>query len=641
MRITNEMIANQAVFNLSRNIERFMKVQMQMSTARRINTASDDPIGTQHDLGYRRQLREIEQFKSNANQSMTWQTFYDSSFGDLKDFYTTAKEIAVTMANDTNDAVARAAAANEIKSILEQVMQIANDTIDDRFIFSGYRTKTKPFTISANGAMYEGDTGVIEAEIGRNTRITSNLIGSAAFLKQLRILGEDADLDVGVTDLTPLADLHLGTGIESSPGTFEIYDRNRDLTYLIDISGATTVGEALTTINSQLGAASNLTVGISDDGTGLVIEPVTGTTNSVTLQTPLTNLNEGRAVDQDPGTFRIRNADSSLVAEVDISGASTVGEVVDAINNALSGAGIANVTAGLNANGTGLAITDANGTPLGLVVEETGEIQTTAADLGILGSVGATMQGRDLEPLPDFEIRDQGAQTTAADLGIAGSYSGKKSGADLNPILRLTTPVSALKRNLGLDLGLLRLSQGERTVSVDLGKATVQTVQDIINELNASGLDIEASINANGTGIQVVPTIDTETLIIENSDSSRTASVLGIAGSPDMIGTLILLETALRNDDRETVEALNGDIDLAIRDLLSTQAMVGARAIRVQTSLARLEKTEVDVTSLLSGVEDADITKVVTDLAREENVYQAALAATAKIIQPSLLNFIQ
>jgi flagellin-like hook-associated protein FlgL len=315
--------------------------------------------------------------------------------------------------------------------------------------------------------------------------------------------------------------------------------------------------------------------------------------------------------------------------------------VITAINDALTTAGVANVTAGLNADGTGLAISDTNGVPLGLVVEDINEIQTTAADLGIAGSVGASLQGADLRPLPDFEIRDLAGQTTAVDLGIAGSYSENTDGADINPVLTLTTPVDALKRNLGLDLGEIKISQGTRTATVNLGKASILTVQDVINEINASGLDIEASLNAAGTGIQIVPTIDTDTLIIEDADSSKSASMMGIAGSPDMIGTLFLMISALHNDDRDTVEALNGNIDLAIRDLLSTQAMVGARAIRVETSTSRLEKTEIDFTRLLSEVEDADITALVTDLAREENVYQAALMATSKIIQPSLLNFIQ
>ena len=43
---------------------------------------------------------------------------------------------------------------------------------------------------------------------------------------------------------------------------------------------------------------------------------------------------------------------------------------------------------------------------------------------------------------------------------------------------------------------------------------------------------------------------------------------------------------------------------------------------------------------MLSSVEDADLTKVLTDLASLETSYQAALTAAGKIIQPSLMDFL-
>jgi flagellar hook-associated protein 3 FlgL len=44
---------------------------------------------------------------------------------------------------------------------------------------------------------------------------------------------------------------------------------------------------------------------------------------------------------------------------------------------------------------------------------------------------------------------------------------------------------------------------------------------------------------------------------------------------------------------------------------------------------------------LLSKEEDADITKVIIDLKAQENVHRAALSAGARIIQPSLVDFLR
>ena len=75
--------------------------------------------------------------------------------------------------------------------------------------------------------------------------------------------------------------------------------------------------------------------------------------------------------------------------------------------------------------------------------------------------------------------------------------------------------------------------------------------------------------------------------------------------------------------------------------MLNERAAAGAKVIHMETTLNRLEEYEVYYTKLLSDVEDADLTKLITDLAMQENAYNAALNSAAKILQPSLLDFIR
>jgi flagellar hook-associated protein 3 FlgL len=48
-----------------------------------------------------------------------------------------------------------------------------------------------------------------------------------------------------------------------------------------------------------------------------------------------------------------------------------------------------------------------------------------------------------------------------------------------------------------------------------------------------------------------------------------------------------------------------------------------------------------DLQSQLSDVEDIDLPKTITELSLQQTAYQAALAATAKVIQPSLVDFLR
>lgn len=68
---------------------------------------------------------------------------------------------------------------------------------------------------------------------------------------------------------------------------------------------------------------------------------------------------------------------------------------------------------------------------------------------------------------------------------------------------------------------------------------------------------------------------------------------------------------------------------------------MGARTNRIELSQTRLSDMEYNMTRLLSNVEDVDYTEVITMLAAEENAYLMALNAGARIIQPSLLDFLR
>lgn len=76
-------------------------------------------------------------------------------------------------------------------------------------------------------------------------------------------------------------------------------------------------------------------------------------------------------------------------------------------------------------------------------------------------------------------------------------------------------------------------------------------------------------------------------------------------------------------------------------NLLAERAALGARVNRIELVLERLKDEAVNTTSLLSKNEDADVAAVITELKTQENVHRAALGAGARIIQPSLMDFLR
>nr|WP_262351802.1 flagellin [Brevibacillus laterosporus] len=82
-------------------------------------------------------------------------------------------------------------------------------------------------------------------------------------------------------------------------------------------------------------------------------------------------------------------------------------------------------------------------------------------------------------------------------------------------------------------------------------------------------------------------------------------------------------------------------MDEHINNLLVERAALGARSNRLDLMISRLDTDSVSITSMMSKNEDADEAEVITNLKMQENVHRAALGAGARIIQPSLLDFLR
>jgi flagellar hook-associated protein 3 FlgL len=129
--------------------------------------------------------------------------------------------------------------------------------------------------------------------------------------------------------------------------------------------------------------------------------------------------------------------------------------------------------------------------------------------------------------------------------------------------------------------------------------------------------------------------------MITEQDASGTAGKLGIMGSPDLFGNMMLLVDGLQRNDRAAVATLIGTLEAAANKALESRSAVGANINRLSRTSDRLSDFELSMTRLLSEVEDADIIKVTTELATQQNIYQAALNAAARVLQPSLVDFIR
>lgn len=90
--------------------------------------------------------------------------------------------------------------------------------------------------------------------------------------------------------------------------------------------------------------------------------------------------------------------------------------------------------------------------------------------------------------------------------------------------------------------------------------------------------------------------------------------------------------------------AINASMDLVKQhqeQVLSCRAQLGARMNRLELTSSRLKELEINYTSLRSDAEDIDPAQVMIDLKSQESVYQSALSVGARIIVPSLMDYLR
>jgi flagellar hook-associated protein 3 FlgL len=104
---------------------------------------------------------------------------------------------------------------------------------------------------------------------------------------------------------------------------------------------------------------------------------------------------------------------------------------------------------------------------------------------------------------------------------------------------------------------------------------------------------------------------------------------------------LAALDSALAASSSSGARASLDTLDSSLDVLLTARAQVGAKMNRLESMKGALEETQVNLTSLLSETRDLDMAEAITAFSVQENVYKASLAAAAKAMQPSLLDYLR
>jgi len=148
-----------------------------------------------------------------------------------------------------------------------------------------------------------------------------------------------------------------------------------------------------------------------------------------------------------------------------------------------------------------------------------------------------------------------------------------------------------------------------KTVTADSGAVTYEIGQGITLNVNLQANQIFGDADAAGTTDNVFAVFDR-------------------------------ISAALSSGSYTGVNAEIAQVKSRLEKISSARAENGAKTNRAELMKNRLDEMEVGLTGLQSRTEDADVEKLYIDSTVTQNIYQASLSVGAKIITPSLVNFL-
>jgi flagellar hook-associated protein 3 FlgL len=180
MRIADKMNYDQVTSNLAKNRSEMSDLQNQAATQKRVTKPSDDPLAAARVLAGKVDIHSNNQFLKSVNSAKNFLEYSEQSLSELADVINRAKELALAQSSDASaNEGTRAIVATEIAQLKDQMIQIGNRKMGDRYLFAGFKTNRPPFDRHGN---YAGDDGEMQIIINKDAAVAMNIPGSKVFM---------------------------------------------------------------------------------------------------------------------------------------------------------------------------------------------------------------------------------------------------------------------------------------------------------------------------------------------------------------------------------------------------------------------------------------------------------------------------
>jgi flagellar hook-associated protein 3 FlgL len=176
---------NNVVLALNHTMKNSNDLAAELSSGLRVGSLSDDPAAASQSLRLDGQISKIDTYVQTASGVSSRLQMVDSTLGEVVSQVTSAISLAVGAANGTVNGAYLQSIAQQVASIRDNVLSLANSSYQGAYLFSGSRGDTAPFTLDTTTtpatANYNGDASVQSVVTPGGQQIQISLPGSTVF----------------------------------------------------------------------------------------------------------------------------------------------------------------------------------------------------------------------------------------------------------------------------------------------------------------------------------------------------------------------------------------------------------------------------------------------------------------------------
>lgn len=181
MRVTNNMMNSSFVSNINSSAEKMLKLSNQISSQKKLQRPSDNPVDAAKSLMLRASLKQVEQFKRNLDDSQTWLDETEAMITSGLNITKEIRDLVLQANNGINSQEDLTSIKNSIDSLRLELKTVANHSVTGRYIFAGTKTTSQPFASDPADTTYSGNSQSLEREVTPSTKMSVNVSGDEMF----------------------------------------------------------------------------------------------------------------------------------------------------------------------------------------------------------------------------------------------------------------------------------------------------------------------------------------------------------------------------------------------------------------------------------------------------------------------------